>query len=102
MALGELPAAKLRMFLHPARGVARRKMIVVKDPHLHSELFRLGNDQIHVVPPRLSAEIPVRTRFHAESAAAAVINTLYLLRYFIVMVAVLPVERQHIVVLQTA
>ena len=95
----KLPFAKLRVILYAADRVTRRVMVVVEHPDLHPALFTFGYDKIHIAPPRLTAEILMRTRLGAERAAAALVYALYLLRYFFVMVAPLPVKRQHIIVL---
>ena len=97
MALDELPAAHFGVRGDASPGMPRRKMVVVEDPDLHSALFGLLEDAVHVAPPGFPGKILVRTRLDAERARAALIDPLHFLGNGVIVIAVLPVERQHIV-----
>ena len=72
-------------------------MIVVEDPHAHIALFCLAEDNVHVAPPAVSRKITMRTGFHAERPATALVDALHLGRDGRGVIAVLPIEGEHIV-----
>ena len=99
MFLADLPWTQFRMGFHRAVRVPGREVVVVEDPHAHIALFRLSQDDVHIAPPTVSGEIAVRPGFHAERPTAAAIDALDLRRDRGGMIAVLPVEGEHVVAL---
>ena len=100
MLLDDLPLAEMGVLLpDEAVGVARGETLIVQHPDLHIPLLALGEDDVHIGPPIGAAEIGMGTGFHAEGAAAALKNALYLGGDAVAVGTVLPVEGQEIVVL---
>ena len=97
VAFNELPFAQFGMVFDLTDRVTGGEVVVVEDPDLHSALFGFREDDVHVAPPAVAAEIAVRTGFHAERTASALINAFDFLGDGVGVVAVLPVEGKHIV-----
>ena len=78
---------------------ACREALVVEDPDLHPAARALGEDDVHVAPPAVAAEVGMRARLDAERAAAGIADAGDLRRDAVAVVAALPVEREEVVVL---
>ena len=99
VALHQHPLTEVGVFLrHKAVGVSRGEMLIVQHPDLHITLLALGQDNIHIRPPIGASKVGVGTGLHAKGAASAIINALHLSGNTVTGGAVLPVEREHIVV----
>ena len=98
MAFDEVPRTQFRVRLDGAVGVAGREVLVVEDPDLHAALFAFGEDDVHVAPPAVAAEIGMGARLDAEGAAPACADAGNLLGDLRAVVAVLPVEGEEVVV----
>ena len=98
VSLDESPGAEVGMAAGDfAVGVAGGEVVVVEEPDL--EMASLGGveDDVHVGPPGVAAEVAVRSRLDAEGAGAAVGDAGDLLFEAVMVVSVLPEEGQQMV-----
>ena len=56
----------LRVLLDQTVRITRGKMLVVQDPYLHIPLFRLIEDDVHIMPPSGTAEVLVGPCLHTD------------------------------------
>ena len=66
-----------RCCLYRAIGESGREMRIIQDPDFHIHLSGFIQNDIHVFPPLLSAEIRMRSGFDADGLAVTVMDDLH-------------------------
>ena len=86
-----------RCILDSAVGISGWKVGIIKDPDFHVLLSCFIEDNIHILPPFLTAEVRMRSRFDADRLAAGIVYDLHHLSEHAFIFTMLPEERKDIV-----
>ena len=83
--------------LHGTVGLSRGEVGIVQDPNLHAPGSGLIQNDVHVVPPLLSAEIGMGTALHTNRANTGTLNGTHVFPQNFLSFAMLPEEGEDIV-----
>ena len=68
----DIPFLRFRIqAFQPSRRISAGKSAVVKNPHLHPQLFRFRDNNIQITPPAIAQEIRMRPGLHDKAVDAA-------------------------------
>ena len=91
---GHIPLGKLRIFFHQETVCFSAGIIaVVKNPHLHVQLFRLVQKNCQILPPVFLQIIRMRSGFHNKAADSVFLHPLKFFSQYRFLLMMLPEKR---------